>query len=40
MNIDHKENINILIKMVQDNPNDMELGHLVRIFINQLILKS
>lgn len=40
MNIDHKENINILIKMVQDNPNDMELGRLVRIFINQLILKS
>ncbi len=40
MNIDHKENINILIKIVQDNPNDMELGRLVRIFINQLILKS
>jgi len=36
---DCEKNINILVKMVKDNPNDMELGNLVRIFINKLNLK-
>lgn len=33
--INDTEVIDILIKMVKDNPNDMDLGYLVRIFMTQ-----